>query len=617
MGRLREFLAGRFALLLTAVAWLWPACAGAEFIRGTMPQISGEKIAVDAEAMVAYVINAAANRLYYYNANAPIPGEIRQVTVGRNPRYIALDRFAVYVGNADDGTLTVARNHSLEIAATLPIGGFGPIVVDSRRDKVYVVRLTGGVVVVDPQTLAWRVIDTPGAPPTDLAVDPDTGRLFVTSAGANLMIVFDPATGYPISSVRIQGEPGPIAWSNGGVFVLTQNSRASIVFVDPRTMATRTVSVPGFGFLASALVATSSNVYAGFAEGIVVLDTKTFNVTTVRTGVVRSLFADHLGGQAFAVDTERTLTVIRGQDKSITRTVLPHDVSGVAFIYKGNSALATGSALSNVNAPSSEFGVSGVNAQGLWWALGGAESGWGINISHQGQKVFATWFTYDAQGRNTWLVMSDGRDAGRNSYEGTLYRTTGPAFGAAFDPVSVTRTPVGTLRIDIRNSDNASMTATVDGVTVRKEISKQQYAVPMPTCFQDGVKGSIPNYQDLWWKSPAESESGWGLNIAHQGDILFITWFTYDGSGQPMWLVGSSIGKKGNATYAGTLYRTSGPSLTASPWDPARVSRMPAGSATLTFGDADNGMFEYSVDGVGQAKTITRQVFSSPASVCR
>jgi hypothetical protein len=235
-------------------------------------------------------------------------------------------------------------------------------------------------------------------------------------------------------------------------------------------------------------------------------------------------------------------------------------------------------------------------------------------VTHQGTTLFATWFTYDSQGRATWLVMSDGRDVGRNRYEGPLYRTTGPAFGGAFDPARVTRTPVGKLTFTVWDTDRADVVATVDGVTIRKSLSKQQFALPMPVCFVGGEPGSLPNYQDLWWNP---SESGWGLNLAHQGDILFATWFTYDGSGQPMWFVGSNVAKTGNATYSGPVYRTAGPPAAASPWDPANVSRMPAGNVTLTFADANNGTFAYTVDGVTQAKAITRQVFATPASVCR
>jgi hypothetical protein len=44
---------------------------------------------------------------------------------------------------------------------------------------------------------------------------------------------------------------------------------------------------------------------------------------------------------------------------------------------------------------------------------------------------------------------------------------------------------------------------------------------------------SAPNYTALWWGGQAES--GWGINVNHQGDILFATLFDHDTSGNPMW----------------------------------------------------------------------------------
>jgi hypothetical protein len=126
--------------------------------------------------------------------------------------------------------------------------------------------------------------------------------------------------------------------------------------------------------------------------------------------------------------------------------------------------------------------------------------------------------------------------------------------------------------------------------------------------------GALPNYQDLWWNP---SESGWGLNIAHQGDILFITWFTYDTDGRGLWLVGSDIRKTGNGTYSGTLFRTAGPPVGASPWNPGSVQRIPAGTATLTFRDDNNDTFSYTVNTISGSKSITRQVFATPPTRCR
>ena len=46
------------------------------------------------------------------------------------------------------------------------------------------------------------------------------------------------------------------------------------------------------------------------------------------------------------------------------------------------------------------------NFGGLWWnALGGSEAGWGLSIAHQDDVIFASWFTYNLDGKGWWLVM--------------------------------------------------------------------------------------------------------------------------------------------------------------------------------------------------------------------
>jgi len=191
---------------------------------------------------------------------------------------------------------------------------------------------------------------------------------------------------------------------------------------------------------------------------------------------------------------------------------------------------------------------------------------------------------------------------------------TGPAFGGPFDPSRVAYTEVGNATLSFSDANNGTMTATVEGVSISKPITRYVFAAPVPTCTAGGVAGAQPNYQDLWWRS---TESGWGVNIAHQGDILFATWYTYAADGKPMWLSASNLARTGNGTYSGTLTRSWGPPLGASPWDPSKVTRMPAGTVTFTFSDAANGMMTYTVEGVTQSKPITRFAFASPATVCR
>jgi hypothetical protein len=256
------------------------------------------------------------------------------------------------------------------------------------------------------------------------------------------------------------------------------------------------------------------------------------------------------------------------------------------------------------------------NYEGLWWnAPAGSESGWGINFSHQGDTIFATWFTYDATGKGWWLVMTAPKTA-PNTYSGTLYQTTGPVFNAApFNPAQVTPTQVGTGTLSFSDANNGTFAYTVNGISQTKNITRQVFGT-LPTCAASaGSPAGTINYQALWWAAPAGSESGWGVNFAHEGDTIFATWFTYDVDGKPMWLVATAP-KTGPGTYAGTLYRTTGPAFNAVPFNPASVVPTQVGAVTISFTDGNTGTFAYTVNSVSQSKAVTRQVFGSPGTIC-
>jgi hypothetical protein len=252
--------------------------------------------------------------------------------------------------------------------------------------------------------------------------------------------------------------------------------------------------------------------------------------------------------------------------------------------------------------------------QGLWWGSA-SESGWGVNLTQQGATLFATWFTYDTDGTGLWLVMPNGARAGTDAYSGILYRTTGPSYDASsFDASLVTKAAVGTATLTFSDANNGTFTAVVNGVTVAKPITRQVYGATVPTCTAGG-SASAANYQDLWWRSNG-AESGWGINITHQGDVIFATWFTYDANGKGLWLVASNVVKTGNGTYSGALYRTTGPAFDTSQWDPSQVKVATVGAITLSFSDASNGVLTAVVNGRTIAKPIAREVFAAPASVC-
>ena len=122
------------------------------------------------------------------------------------------------------------------------------------------------------------------------------------------------------------------------------------------------------------------------------------------------------------------------------------------------------------------------NYQDLWWNA--AENGWGVNVTHQDNTLFATLYTYDSTGRDLWLVMSGGVRQSDGSYFGELYRTTGPAFNAVpFTPIGAGNLIlVGTMRFTFSSGTSGVMTYSVNGVNVTKSITRNEFSSPLPSC---------------------------------------------------------------------------------------------------------------------------------------
>jgi len=296
----------------------------------------------------------------------------------------------------------------------------------------------------------------------------------------------------------------------------------------------------------------------------------------------------------------------------VTYTSLPTD--GTSAINRSGTIIQN--VAINFAGDSGSVAAAVINYEGLWWnAPAGSESGWGINFAHQGDIIFASWFTYDLTGKGWWLVMTASKTA-PNTYSGALYKTAGPPFNAVpFNPAAVTATQVGTGTLSFSDANNGTFAYTVNGISQMKNITREVFG-PLPTCtFGAGNLAAATNYQDLWWAAPAGVESGWGVNFTHEGDTIFATWFTYDLDGTPMWLVVTAQ-KTGPGVYSGTLYRTTGPAFNAVPFNPANVVATAVGTATLSFTDGNSGTFAYTVNGVSQAKAVTREVFTNPGTIC-
>ena len=314
---------------------------------------------------------------------------------------------------------------------------------------------------------------------------------------------------------------------------------------------------------------------------------------------------DSQGNEIAANDDESSA----GVDFGITKALQP----GTYFVAVGDwDPQGTGTYTMNL---ATQAASASVNYTDLWWnSPAGSESGWGLNINHQGNILFATLFTYDITGAPLWLVMSDGAKQSDGSFAGTLYHTSGAPFNAnPWNPGLTQSTVVGSMTLAFDSSSTGTLTYTYNGTTVTKHIVRESFSTPSTTCAATTAdRSTATNYQDLWWNP---NESGWGMNVTQQGSIAFATLFDYDSTGHATWWVMSDGEQTGAGTFTGQLYSTTGPVFNASPWSAIGVTNV--GTMTLHFTSGTAGTLTYSVNGITVQKSIQRQTFSSPLPLCQ
>ena len=320
-----------------------------------------------------------------------------------------------------------------------------------------------------------------------------------------------------------------------------------------------------------------------------------------------TLYANHCAAchGALAGSTKIGATLAR------TENAIAGNVGGMGQL----STLSTTQLQAIVSALAPVAPTSSLNYTGMWWNPG--ESGWGVNVNHQGDVVFATLFTYDRTGAPLWVLVTALLQPDGRTYAGDLYRASGPAFNAQpFLPITEANlVKVGTMSLSFASAGSGRLSYTYQGVAVSKDIVPQVFGTAAATCGATaGSRAALTNFQDMWW-NPAES--GWGVNVVHQNSTLFATLMTYDLAGNNLWLVMSAGTLQPDGSYLGDLYRARGPAFDAQPFTPITAANLTkVGTMRLAFADGTAGTLVYTVDGTTVSKSITRQVFASPVPAC-
>jgi len=628
--------AGLAAACLLLLAGMLALDVRAQAVVATVPAgTEARAVAVNANTGRVFVANEFSNDV------TVIDGATRtttRVAVGKRPQYIAVNTRSnkVYVSNAQDASISVIDGATLAVT-TVNVNGSGPFLVDEAANRIYMVRLgtADEVTYFNGNDNSFYTIALDAYSPVAVALNPYTARLYVATTVTGDVRVVDttsPSDFPPTLSVGVWSKAMGVAVNvaTNRIYAVTQDARGPIAIINGDSNAATFLAPAGHANGGTTVVANpyTNKAYFGFANEIGILDGATNALAFLPVnGTVIAMKLNPVSNRVYAVTSANQLVVVDGASNTATSVAIAAGARDVAVDTVANLAYVAGAGGVTVVQGTGPAGPApalpppapttyGFNVQGMWWG-GEGESGWGLDLSHQGNTLFATWFTYDGDGQPMWLAMSNGWRNGDNSYTGDLYRMSGPPLGTAFDAAKVKATKVGAATVSFVDAQNGNFTAQVNGVQFFRKISRFNYTPQGSKCTTGGVAGPSTNYQDLWWRSPAGSESGWGIFLTHQGDTLFLAWFTYGGDGRPTWLVASNVAKSASGSYTGTVFRAVGPPFSASPWDAKQVKLAPAGSVTLTFSDPDNATLAYTVDTQSASKSLTRFAFSTPKTVCQ
>ncbi len=117
-----------------------------------------------------------------------------------------------------------------------------------------------------------------------------------------------------------------------------------------------------------------------------------------------------------------------------------------------------------------------------WWG-GPNASGWGVQISHQGNRIFAGWYTYNSLGKASWFTAQGTQDASNaRRYTGSLYLVNpGIPFSTISGPIAQSSViTAGTFEFNFTDGERGSFTYTfaVPGQgLVTKSLAIERFAI--------------------------------------------------------------------------------------------------------------------------------------------
>ena len=193
-------------------------------------------------------------------------------------------------------------------------------------------------------------------------------------------------------------------------------------------------------------------------------------------------------------------------------------------------------------------------AQGHWWNP--QRSGSGFEIFSAAGQVAVVWYTFDTNGKPVWYTAQGDQS--------TLSTSAWPLMRHKWSGDRISQsTQVGTLKLRVQGAE---------AMAVDWQVGTASGTWPVQPLMFAGVVNEI-DHSGSWY---APANSGWGVTVSEQGDVLGGAVFTYDTAGEPTWVAGFQRGDTRTVEY----FSCTG-ACPSCPYTPTQTA--PAGRLTFDF----------------------------------
>ena len=160
---------------------------------------------------------------------------------------------------------------------------------------------------------------------------------------------------------------------------------------------------------------------------------------------------------------------------------------------------------------------------GMWFNP--QRSGHGMDLQHAGDRMVITWYTYNDDGSPTWYLAAGDYQP---DWQADLIRVTWD-----YASRTPTVTTVGTASMTLSDAQNAEFSWDINGRTGSEPFQYFVFSGPNTS------KQHTSSYFD-------PTDSGWGITVVTQGDVMVSVIYYYDEQGEPIWSLG--VGDNAAAT---------------------------------------------------------------------